>query len=620
MQSRHVASILEEARHTTSDDRLDDVDTPFRILAGPGAGKTYWLVEHIKEVIKRSDLLGPKQRIACISYTRVAAGEIEKELGSAAAHVDVSTIHSFLYRNIVKPYLPWIRDESGNPVVDYWHVDGHSPHQPVWGIVDRWIQDVSEMPGIWAFDDEEDIRRYLSSLRWEWDRNAQEWELTDRGYPPDGPFPSREANLREYKKQCWQAGILDHEDVLYFAVRILNENPNLTRFLSARHPYVFVDEFQDTTPAQTEVLRRLAANGSVTGVIGDIEQSIFEFAGAKPQDLRQFEPDEQKTFRIVSNRRSTHAILDLLNHVRQASSQILHVDEEEERKEGDPPVVLVGSPETAQDHVKARADREVQTLVRSNILVRRLAGADIPKESYDDSWEKLRAKNPYRTEWLEAVLEAIREVREQERYGEAVHIIYRGLRTRDGKLLSKVFTPSGERRLTREDRRRTAANFLPLLLEDQDRHFEMSGLEFYRSIRERLLEILPDAPMVDPGGEYAELLEDTSCEGLYATARLQSGDGQVKTIHKSKGEQYPVVLVHRGPWGGDPDAMVDHLLMPEEAENREDREERRVTYVGLSRAENKLYICVEKLARDEEVRIKDLGLIIRRLSKSADDD
>jgi ATP-dependent exoDNAse (exonuclease V) beta subunit len=66
--------------------------------------------------------------------------------------------------------------------------------------------------------------------------------------------------------------------------------------------------------------------------------------------------------------------------------------------------------------------------------------------------------------------------------------------------------------------------------------------------------------------------------------------------------------------------MVDHLLMPEEAENREDREERRVTYVGLSRAENKLYICVEKLARDEEVRIKDLGLIIRRLSKSADDD
>jgi DNA helicase-2/ATP-dependent DNA helicase PcrA len=382
---------------------------------------------------------------------------------------------------------------------------------------------------------------------------------------------------------------------------------------------VFVDEFQDTTPAQTEVLRRLAADGSVTGVIGDIEQSIFEFAGAKPQDLCQFEPKGQNTFRIVSNRRSTQSILNLLNHVRQESSQILHVDEEEEPEEGDPPVVLVGSPETAQNHVKAKTDGKVQTLVRSNILVRRLAGAELFEETYDESWEKLRAKNPYRTEWLEAVLEAIREVREQERYGEAVHIIYRGLRTRDGKLLSEVFTASGERRLTREDRRRTAAIFLPLLLEDQDQHFEMSGLEFYRSIRERLLEVLPNAPMVDPGGEYADLLEDTSYEALYTTARLQSGDGRVKTIHKSKGEEYPIVLVHRGPWGGDPDAMVDHLLMPEEAEDREEREERRVTYVGLSRAENRLYICVEKLSRDEEVRIEDLGLVIRRLGDSAGD-
>lgn len=615
MQSS-VSSILEDAEPITSDDQLDDVESPFRILAGPGAGKTYWLIHHIKDVIERSNRLGPNQRIACISYTRVAAGEIEKGLGSAAAHVEVSTIHSFLYRNIVKPYLPWVRDEESEPVVDYRKVDGHSPHQPIRKMVDRWIQNVSAMPGIWAFDDEDDILDYLGRLRWSWDRHAQAWELADRGYPPDGPFPSTEPNLRKYKKRCWQAGLLDHEDVLYFAVRILNENPGLTRFLSARFPYVFVDEFQDTTPAQTEVLQRLAAAGSVTGVIGDIEQSIFEFAGADPQDLRRFQPDGQNTHRIVSNRRSTRAILDVLNHIRQRGDQDLHVGDESEATDCLPPVVLVGSPEAAQAYVESETEETVQTLVRSNILVRRLAGSQLPGDGYEDSWGKLRAKNAYRTEWLEAVLEAIREAREQERYGEAAKILYRGLRTQDGKLLSKVFTKSGDRRLSREDRRRTAAALLPLLLKDGDRHREMNGLEFYRSIRERLLEILPDTPMVDPGGEYAELLEDTSYEVLYATARLQSGDGKVKTIHKSKGEEYPVVLVHRGPWRSNPDNMVNHLLAPKETEDEEGREERRVTYVGLSRAEDRLYICVEEISEEEETQLQDIGLLVRQLDDS----
>jgi DNA helicase-2/ATP-dependent DNA helicase PcrA len=473
------------------------------------------------------------------------------------------------------------------------------------------------MPGIWKFDDEEGIMEYMSKLQWSWDPDDRKWDLASRDYPPKGPFPSSESNLREYKKRCWRAGILDHEDVLYFAVRILDENPGLTRFLSARYPCVFVDEFQDTTPAQTEVLRKLAAAGSVTGVIGDIEQSIFEFAGADPEDLRHFEPTGQETYQIVSNRRSTEQIVDLLNHVRQQADQKTY-SREQGVKEGPPPVVLVGPPETAQEHVESETEEEIQTLVRNNDLVRRLAGTELPDGGYDDSWVKLRNKNSYRTEWLEAVLESVREVRNQDRYGSAVQILYRGLRTRDGKLLSKVFTESGDRSLSREDRRRTAATLLPLLLGDVDRYQEMSGLEFYRSTRKKMLEILPNTPMVDPRGGYAELLQETGYMELYATARLRSGDGTVKTIHKSKGEEYPVVLVHRGSRDGKSDEMVSHLLTPEEVGDQEEREERRVTYVGLSRAENRLYICLEGLTGDKEAQLEDLGLVVQRLDNSSD--
>jgi DNA helicase-2/ATP-dependent DNA helicase PcrA len=480
-------------------------------------------------------------------------------------------------------------------------------------MVDTWIQDVSQMQGIWQFD-ENDVLDYMRSLRLAWDAGEKKWSLKDRGFPPRGYFPSSEANLRIYKKQCWEAGILDHDDVLYFAIRIIDENPTLARFLSARYPYVFVDEFQDTTPAQTEMLRMLADAGSVTGVIGDMEQAIFEFAGADPDDLRRFEPDGQKTYRILSNRRSTRTILDLLNWVRQGESQTHHHEGAEGTREGPSPVLLVGSPEAAHGYVESETNETVQVLVRSNALVRRLAGATLPEGSHDDSWEKLSAKNPHRTEWLEAVLEAIREAREQRRYGEAVQILYRGLRTRNGKLLSEVFTKSRNRKMSREDRRRTAAVLLPLLLRDGNQHRGMNGQELYCSIRRRMQEVLPRAPMVNPGGMYAKLLRETSYDVLYATARLQSGEGQVKTIHKSKGEEYPIALVHRGRWKNKPDEMVDHLLAPDGAEGREEKEERRVTYVGLSRAENQLYVCVEELSAEEEIQLKDLGMSVRRLS------
>ena len=78
-----------------SDTHLDEVDHHFRVFAGPGAGKTFWLVKHIKNVLSRSKRLTAPAKIACISYTNVAAGSILQGLGPSADRVDVSTIHSF---------------------------------------------------------------------------------------------------------------------------------------------------------------------------------------------------------------------------------------------------------------------------------------------------------------------------------------------------------------------------------------------------------------------------------------------------------------------------------------------------------------------------------------------
>jgi DNA helicase-2/ATP-dependent DNA helicase PcrA len=362
------------------------------------------------------------------------------------------------------------------------------------------------------------------------------------------------------------------------------------------------------------VLAALADAGTVTGVIGDIEQSIFsDFTGARPADFKHFQPAGQQTFYITSNRRSTQSILRVLNHIRQGSEQEHHKDDDDQQRDEVTPVILVASPKKAQRFLREQIDKRVQTLTRKNEMVRELAGAELPEKDYDGIWESLFEANQYRAEWLEATLEATRVALEEDQYGQGVRILYRGLRTKNGRVLKKVFSARGERKLSRIQRRRTAASLLPFLLSNHGEHHEMDGLEFYLDVRAKMEDFLPETPMVKPTrGSFKQLLESSSYEFLYTTTRLTSGKGKVKTIHKAKGEEYPVVLTYRGKReDDDQDATLSHLLDPSDTKT----EERRVTYVAFSRAEDRLYICLEELSQQEEEDLNDLDIEIdiRRL-------
>src|SRR5665647_2745165 len=86
-------------------DSVIAVDQHYKVSAGPGAGKTKFLINHIRNVLHHSNRLGRNKKIACITYTNVGVETIVKRLGDEMDHVEVSTIHSFLYTHIVKPYL-----------------------------------------------------------------------------------------------------------------------------------------------------------------------------------------------------------------------------------------------------------------------------------------------------------------------------------------------------------------------------------------------------------------------------------------------------------------------------------------------------------------------------------
>src|SRR5690606_35166536 len=121
---------------------ITDIDSHFRVFAGPGAGKTHWLVNHINHVVRESQKLSPVRKIACITYTNVAADEIIFRLGNLTEFVESSTIHSFLYLNVVKPYCHLLKGTDSDSIVNGRELDGHDDYPPNYGRIRSWLSQI----------------------------------------------------------------------------------------------------------------------------------------------------------------------------------------------------------------------------------------------------------------------------------------------------------------------------------------------------------------------------------------------------------------------------------------------------------------------------------------------
>lgn len=115
-----------------------NIEQDFKVQAGPGAGKTEFLVNHITNVIQTSEKLERMKKIACITYTNTAAQTVLQRLGKSVSNrVDVSTIHSFLYRNVVKPYCSFLPKEYG---VCIRKLNGHDDPVVIRKYVNKWVE------------------------------------------------------------------------------------------------------------------------------------------------------------------------------------------------------------------------------------------------------------------------------------------------------------------------------------------------------------------------------------------------------------------------------------------------------------------------------------------------
>lgn len=575
---------------TITSDQLIDINTNFKIIAGPGSGKTYWLIKHIKHVLEESKILKSTSKIACITYTTVAAEEIDKRLKINSDKVEISTIHSFLYNNVLKPYIHLLKDESGKCIVNYQEMNGHIKNLASPGKIRKWILD----NGLYKRVDEKKIKRILLDLDWFLEDKLVLKAKKDynRGY--------MENKLLSYKELFWNEGIIHHEDVLYFSYRILEENAILKKFLSVKFPYIFLDEFQDTNPIQTQIIKWLGETGSLIGVIGDPAQSIYKFNGASRKDFLNFNLQNQIDYVIKNNRRSTYNIIDFLNYLRIGDK----LTQERHRKCESIKVSYIKSDDTAYVMKKFNKCRtllelnnEYCILVRSNDGVIKLKSKN--KNCDCKIWNKVYEVDFYRASFLEYLLSA-QEYAKDNRYEVAIKEILKIFKCAKSGKLKEPFKSCKE--LNDLEKRSCAVSILEYLVNNRLHNMEKNLLNFYNELNDDILEKLNlKISQIGRTGKNKECYESIEFKELVNNLKLnEEKNTNVRTIHKAKGSEFESVLVYM-----EDDKELENIFNPDIGNEKDDC---RIYYVAFSRAKD--FLCIAVPEDCEVERFKDLGIVL----------
>ena len=540
------------------------IDEPFKVTAGPGAGKTHWLINHIKNVVSNSRKLDVVRKVACITYTNVGIDTISLRLNMENDVVEVCTIHSFLYANVIKPYVHLVAEDFGLKLDELVVIDDSNFKSE--GIAVSVLRDIGKP---WL-----NPKIYLKGLaRAIWRYESHEY----KHYKPDYAQAYVTKSGKRYvgndyymgfKRWLWSEGYMSFDDILYFSYILLFRHPNIYKLIKARYPYVFVDEFQDTVPFVVDFLTQLGNEGVIVGVVGDKAQSIYDFLGATVQQFDNFVVPNMQMYEIRGNRRSTKQIIELLNIIRTDFLQEWLSGAEEMV-----PELLVGDMLNCYQHsIENSGTDEVQSLAFQNVLA-----------------NSMRKKNGVRE--VENILEMDFDGNEE--------------RQRVIKVLIKAveYTKMNDLRnawyqldIIDRDRAKTIV-LLRNLLNGYKDYKDRSLLDFYNFLVRKLGIKMPKII----GGSIRDFYENHTYADAAIGVRYGDSNDKHKTIHKSKGEEYDNVFVILKE-----ENDLEFLLSPDLDRNNAHR----VYYVAASRAINRLFICVPTLSAEKRSQLEGMPITI----------
>ncbi len=295
-------------------------DQPLRVAAGAGTGKTTTIVLRLQEAIRAG--ITPEQSLG-LTFTNKAAEELSDrlreslpELAAEGREVEVTTYHGFAYgllrefgayvgierdvRLISPGYVRELIHQELATGAEYLYLDLTAPPQRVneTALLMRQLADNLRTPD--ELIAEPCPESVIEAKRWELAQVAHRVQTT-KG----------------------RLGVVDYGDLVRLVHRLLSEHPAVAARIAARYRLVLLDEYQDTDPAQREMLRLLFSGGFALTAVGDADQTIYEWRGASLANFTDFpihfptkSEDPARTLPLSTNRRSAPPILELANSIR----------------------------------------------------------------------------------------------------------------------------------------------------------------------------------------------------------------------------------------------------------------------------------------------------------------
>ncbi|MEL7799754.1 MULTISPECIES: DNA helicase II [Idiomarina] len=592
------------------------------VLAGAGSGKTRVLVHRIAWLIQERQY--SPFSILAVTFTNKAAaemrGRVEQLVGSSVRGMWIGTFHGLAHRLLRAHYM-----DVGLP--------------QNFQIID-------------SDDQQRLIKRLIKSLNLDdkrWPAKQAQWYINgkkDEGLRPQHieTYDPTEQTLKEiytlYQEGCDRAGLVDFAELLLRAHELLRNNRIVREHYQNRFRHILVDEFQDTNSIQYAWIRLLAGTQNSVTIVGDDDQSIYGWRGAKVENIHQFLSDFEgsETIRLEQNYRSTSTILRAANSVISNNSGRLGKDLWTDGNDGEPISLYAGFNEMDEArYIVARIEEwrdQGGSLQDSAILYRSNAQSRILEEAL------LHARVPYR------IYGGLRFFDRQEIKDALAYLRILGNRDDDAAIERVINTPTrgiGNRTMDmirqaareREESlwqaakymvnekqlagraRNAVGSFLDFIgnLDDETEEFSLGRLSD-EVIKKSGLMAMYEAEKGEKAETRVENLKElvTACENFtlddaeedmtplnafLAHASLEAGEEQadeyqdavqLMTLHSAKGLEFPLVFM----------TGVEEGLFPSQQSMDEPgrlEEERRLCYVGMTRAMEKLVLTYAEQRR-----------------------
>ena len=594
---------------------VQHTEGPLLILAGAGSGKTKVLTVRIAYLLAQG--VNPYEILA-ITFTNKAAKEmksrVEGLVGDVANRIWLSTFHSFCAK--------FLRFELDNFL-------GYNSNFTIYDTSDSQVVIKAALKALNLDDKYYPVGAMISAIS---DAKNKLMFASDYKKQARDFYQQKVADVYEYyERELRKNNALDFDDLLLVAVKLLQSNAAVLDKYSKRFKYVMIDEYQDTNHAQYLLAYLLSSHWKNIAVVGDADQSIYAWRGADIQNILDFEKDYPNctSIKLEQNYRSTKIILDAANAVidnnegrpeknlwtdKVEGAKIQHFTAQSEHEEA----AFIGDTIVKKHDIHGVPYGDMAILYRTNAQSRVLEEALIKRalpytmvggtKFYDrkeikdvlaylrvlynpfDDLSLLRIINvPKRSIGATTVSKLQDYAREN---GTSLFMTLTQLHLVDtikGKTKEKleefgilIFT------LVAEMDDKSVLDILEAIL---DRTGYLAQLEESTDSQDQaraenigeLLSVAKDFQDTNPTGTVEDFLEQVALVNDVDSFEQEESKVTLMTLHAAKGLEFPIVFL-----GGLEEGLFPHsrtLMNPEEIE-----EERRLAYVGITRAEKELYI------------------------------